>query len=349
MSQDLCTDPAYDRSNFNLSATEICVTTNLNVTDQSGGFGTRYVFDYKGESLVEARANSLGVSTYKYATTSKRETREFTILQITTVGNKVATSCKKVLVRQTNEPVFSYTYCSIAPPNNANVKIEITIPKHPFNTYDNYVLSSLPSTVANTSFSSSDLPKSFTFTTNLSNTLSSIQLITLSGNFISKPQVCTVTNFGNLIYSISNSLPTGYLPSNGVANVDRIELTSTDKLNLSFTGDYTEKVANQYTLYGYKNGNSANPTKPIVISSFKPGKVDILLPTSNEIYCFYAERTNHCGFSERSPELCTIPLLKLTAPPGATSIRLDYLQYPVNRMFGLTASGPQNQFNHILT
>ncbi len=318
----VCSDSKYEVGGFNLSSPEICVGSPLTVINQSSGTDIKYVFDYNGQNLETATAlasNNIAF-TYTLANTFPNQPfqKEITILQLGKKNGKTMAACKKVIVRSSNEPIMSWDVCGL------NL-LEIVIPTHPLNDYDTYDINFGPGFPPVT-ITKAELP----YKTNKTlPTPTPPRNISITGKYTIRPQTCP--NVKQIL--VSNIPATITRPYH--ANIDRLELITKSKAEITFIGSYSV-APTDYTLYGYLKGNHLISPKPIEIRNITENrKIEVAIPDPTKIYCFYAQRTKSCGVVEKSIEICTHPLVSVVSPPNATTTTLNWNPYDNTRMFGL--------------
>jgi gliding motility-associated-like protein len=317
---NLCTDPRYEAGGFTLSSPEICVGNVLSTINQTSGTDIRYLFDYKGENLTEASALARGNTSFTYTVLNNFPTqpfqKEFTVLQMGNRAGKTFVACKKVIVRTSNEPIMSWDVCGLK-------KFDLAIPTNPLNDYDSYVIDLGPGVPVQI-INKADLP--FKISTELPTIPRNVSI---TGRYTIKPLTCPnvkmiqVTNIAAFITRPYH------------ANIDRLELLTKSKVELTFTGSYVS-APNDYTLYGYLKGQHLISPKPIQINNIvESGKFEQTLPDPTKIYCFYVQRTRVCGTIEKSIEICTHPIVSISSPAGLTTTNVNWNLYPNNTMFGI--------------
>jgi gliding motility-associated-like protein len=323
---NLCTDPRYEPGGFTLSSPEICVGTALSTINQTTGTDIRYLFDYKGENITEASALAKGNTSYTYTVLnnfpSQPFQKEFTVLQMGNRAGKTFVACKKVIVRTSNEPIMSWDVCGLN-------RLDLAIPIHPLNDYDSYTID-LGIGIPVQTKTKADLPFK------ISQTLPVPSLprnISITGRYNIRPSTCPNVK----IIQVTNIA--AFITRPYHANIDRLELLTKSKVELTFTGSYVS-APNDYTLYGYIRGQHLISPKPIQINNIvEGGKYQIDLPDPTKQYCFYAQRSRACVTTfqaiEKSIEICTHPIVSISSPAGLTTTSVTWNPYPNNVMFGV--------------
>lgn len=259
----------------------VCLGEPVNVQDKSGGTDIRYVFSYNSQpasalpSLSEPGPN---------ASWPFIRAQTYTILQYGKKNGKDMYLCKKVVVREKSEPVFSYSGC------NDN-RVEIIIPNDPANNFDRYTIDwgdgNPPENV-----NPSDLPFKKYKDLNLPRT------INVSGVF-NTASTCLASTSKTIPF-LGGSSGARNDPNLGV--IRQLMLESADKAVLTIKGSYDP---DGYNLFMTPQGTPYDFTPHK--TGVQPGDVSISIPDTTQSYCFYIKRFNACG-SEESGEICTVIL-----------------------------------------
>lgn len=277
----------------------VCLGEVVKVQDRSGGTDIKYIFGYKGQA-----ANLLTPTrTTPDADWAFAAKGEYTILQYGKKGGKDMYLCKKVIVRENSEPIFSYLGC------NDN-RVEIIIPNDPANNFDRYTVDwgdgNPPENV-----NPSDLPFKKYKDLNLPRT------INVSGVF-NTASTCLASS--SKIIPLRAATPGGlydpYLPT-----IEKLVLENADEAVLTITGSHDP---DGYNLFMTPKGTPYDVAP--FSSSIKPGDVSITIPDTTQSYCFYIQRFNACGI-EQSAEICTVILSDVNRIDNNTQ-EIVWEQYP---------------------
>lgn len=261
-----------------------CSPLTIKLKDLSGGKDLHYDFYYDGRSdySLNKLENQDSINVYFTSNIPK-------VYKILQYGNKNGQQMLSCLNFTIYPPLnVSYTVC--------NDLVSIEIPKQliPDNSKIGYQFGQ----TAAYSFSNSDLPiSSNPLSTSLPIELKYYLLIN-SGN-----KLCE-----NKINIIKPSTTTGTVNNPYWARIKTIEMKESNKAILEFTGSFGK---DGYDLF-MNPKNSTFSTIPIK-SNIPPGKYEISLPDSVNSYCFYLSRKEICGGTERSADICTIPLEPILA------------------------------------
>ena len=291
--QGLCSDINFEKGDFELSSTSICLPNIIKLTDKSGAKNIKYVYDYQGEDMDEVLSKSISNDTYNYV--GLTNPKIFTVLQVGEKNNKISIACKNLTVRPNNSPVFSFTTCSVN-------SLEVNIPKLPLNDFDNYSIE-LGAGQAIINISKNDLPYG------IKKTLSLPRVIRVSGSYSDASKSCPST------------VPYQSVPTQALFSVrpfapliEKIELLTPLKVKINYTGPYPTDPDYQANLYFYEKNNWISPKE--LKTNIIPGAYEFALPDSSKSYCFFVDKKSNCGIvREESPEICTHPLKSVKFSP----------------------------------
>jgi hypothetical protein len=302
VAQNLCNDPAFEKGDFDLSSTSICLPNLLRLTDKSGSKNVKYMYNYKSEDIDEVLSKAISNDSYNFIGLTKPQV--FTVLQVGEKNNKISIACKNVTVRPSNTPVFSYTECGVN-------TLEVNIPVHPLNDFDTYSIE-LGAGQPIINISKSNLPFGTLKTLNLPRT------IRVSGFYTDATKSCP----NNVPYQ-SVSQPTLFSARPFAPIIEKLELVTPSKVSVKYSGPYPTAPDMQAKLFFYEKGNWISPRE--LQANMMPGEYQFALPDSTKSYCFYVDKKSICGIvREESPEICTHPLKSVTFTP----IRYDLLWEP---------------------
>jgi gliding motility-associated-like protein len=316
LAQGICDDPTYTKGDFDLSTASLCLPGSVTAADKSGGASIKYYFDYKSEPFTEASYLATASTSASYAGVSRPGV--YTVLQLGKKNGKTTVACKTLEVRPHNTPLFSYNICGVV----LNT-LDITIPKHPLNNFDRYQIDLGPGSFPIT-ISAADLPYS-------------------ASRFVGLPRSIKVEGFyNNPTQGCASTVPSIYIPpvdnGNGTyrpyaPNIDKVELLSPQKVQVSYSGPFTAPGTPALDLYMYPRGNWAG-VAPIQ-KNITPGEVYTFpIPDSTKSYCFYASRPSTCGvLNEQSAEICTLPLVSANFSVNPISYELLWNNYPPQLYF----------------
>lgn len=292
----------------------VCLGEPVNVQDRSGGTDIKYIFGYKSQpaSALPSISSEPGPN----ASWPFIRAETYTILQYGKKNGKDMYLCKKVVVRENSEPIFSYSGC------NDN-RVEIIIPNDPANNFDRYTVDwgdgNPPETV-----NPSDLPfKKY-------KDLALPRTINVNGVF-NTASTCLASSSKTIPFLGGTSGPRND-PNLGV--IGQLILESADKAVLTISGShdpdgYSLYMTPQGTPYGF------TPHK----TGVRPGDVSISIPDTTQSYCFFINRLNACG-SEESGEICTVILSDVNRIDNNTqeivweSYPTEMTQYPNEPIYG---------------
>lgn len=322
-SQDLCQQTSYTKGDFDLSSLTLCLPQILTVTNTSTAISVKYIFDYQGEDIDEARFLATNQASFDYSSRVKRP-ETITVLQIGDINGKTSIACKNLTVRPSNVPVYSYTTCT-------NNNLVVNLPQNPLNDFDEYEISINNSL---TTITQSQLPFEA-----IKNTTLPAQL-RVQGKYLDPAKGCqtpaAVENVSSYLASLGG-IDRPYHP-----NISKLRLDTPTKASFTFTGAYhaSNQTTDQYKLYVYPSGSLPNPSS-VTMVNILPGKYTSIISDSTKSYCFFVKReTNVCGLvPEQSAEICTIPLKKAAFVPYRYD--LEWVKYP-SLLFGLGSSGLSN-------
>ncbi|MFC3812339.1 gliding motility-associated C-terminal domain-containing protein [Lacihabitans lacunae] len=309
--QNLCDDTRYAKADFNISATTICTPDVVTLSNLTAGTGYSFVYDYKGEPWDYVYKKGTASLQNQYTTIDRPA--ELTILFMGVNANKEKmVGCRNIIVKPSTKPVFSYQVCS----NNA---VELVIPQHKLNDYDTYSIDFGPG-IAVKNITKADLPYTEKATYTLPRTLK------INGGYNNFSKNCPNADAGTQVKPVVYSLtgPGSYQEFN--ANMTKLEMTSPNRVKLTFDGPYVTNPTYEFKLFQYIKGNPAN-TATSLINNLIPGTYEIKNLDSTKAYCFYASRKDACSIgNERTAELCTHPLQPAIFSPIKNN--LFWTKYP---------------------
>lgn len=273
-----------------------CSPLTINLKNKSTGTDIRYDIYYDGKP-----ANKLDMTGNKDSTNlalfaNPNSIRVYTILQYGIKSGKPMYYCQSISVLP--QPKVTYTTC-----NNI---VNIDIPKQSLinNSKIEYKLGTNPPI----SFSETLLPKPKSPTNVAFPVILNYYYI---NNLGQKSCINTVT--------ITQPVPvSGIINNPHWAQIKKLEMIESSKASIQFTGSESTEG---YSVYMNKKNATFNNQE--VLKNAKPGTFNIDLPDSTNSYCFFVSREEECGGTERSADICTIPLDTIAYLPKDNILNWD--------------------------
>lgn len=281
-----------------------CSPFQIDLIDKSGGINIKYEFYYNGEDPSQLKKTGNGDRSNVYF--SSKDKKTYTILQYGEKNGKPMYACKNITVLPSNKPKFSYSICSS--------QLEIAIPKAPENDFDSYKInwgSGNPEQI----IQATQIPFSGSKPVNYPTQ------INVEGIYSSQTnQSCG--NSGNITVQKLDAInfPNGYAPPFD-PNIDEIISNSGTSISMKFKGS-EDQAGYNLNMRKLDGVYPSNPFRTNVV----PGNIDITLPDSGNVYCFYFTRVSGCGSFEESAEACILKLSDPKIEPG--NINLQWSSYP---------------------
>jgi gliding motility-associated-like protein len=271
-----------------------CAPLKIELKDNSGGTNIKYEFQYEGkpEASLNITGNTNTSTTYNLPKT-------YTILQYGKKGGKNMYKCLDINVLK---PVtISYSVC--------NDLLDIEIPKQtiPQNVKISYSIDgTILKSLKNTDLPLISMPRNVNFPAELKYFYTDNNGKEFCEKKINVTKPGTSNN-SNLFW----------------AKISKLEMIAPSKVNLTFSGS---NYVNGYGVFMSRK-NDIFSTLPIKIN-VTPGTYTYNLPDSTNSYCFYVSKENNCGGTDRSADLCTIPLDTINSILDSNSI--NWQIHPVN-------------------
>lgn len=298
--QNICEDSRYKQGGFELSSTDICHTETISIENTADVKNAVYYYNYTGQTYNELYGIGSAEETLDYSQLTKSDV--YTVVQVGEKDGEKTVACEEVKVRVADQPVFSYNLCFPNIPGQPSSKLEVFIPTHPINDYDEYEI-----TVNGKTVKTSRTNTSTSFDPNLNNTL---KIKGLGGKCNIKPEKIEV------IYNPRNGSRLDYFP-----NIDEIRILEDNTIRLDISGMYNEK----YEVFRKEGSLSGTATKIKVIDPSKPFIDDTIADSDSKVYCYYIKKEGNpsCGaYILESPEICTTPLKEIRS---AKNIKNDLI------------------------
>ena len=281
-----------------------CSPLQIDLVDNSGGINVKYEFYYNGQKTADLKKNGNDDLANVYFTSTN--TRTYTILQYGEKNGKPMYACKNVTVFPNNKPKFSYSICSSA--------LEIVIPQTPENNFDSYKInwgSGNPEVI----ILANQLPYSASKPVNYPSQIKVEGVYTTQSNVS-----CGATSTTTIQKLDPVNFPNGYNPPFD-PNIDEIVNKGAKQLTLKIKGS---EDGQGYNL-NMRKLTGVYPSK-VFMTNVIPGSLNITLPDSEQVYCFYLTRMSGCGSFEESSEVCN--LIQETPKINPGNVSLQWSTYP---------------------
>jgi gliding motility-associated-like protein len=281
-----------------------CSPLQIDLVDNSGGINVKYEFYYNDQKPADLKKNANDDLSHVYFTSTT--TRTYTILQYGEKNGKPMYACKNVTVFPNNKPKFSYSICSSA--------LEIVIPKTPENNFDSYKIN-WGSGNPEVTILANQLPYSASKAVNYPTQ------IKVEGVYSSQSNATCGASSSTSIQNLNPvNFPNGYNPPFD-PNIDEIVNKGGKQITLKMKGseDGQGYNLNMRELTGVYPSNA-------FMTKVLPGSINISLPDSQKVYCFYMTRMSGCGSFEESSEVCNVVQETPTINPG--NVSLQWSSYP---------------------
>ena len=286
------------------NVTSGCSPLQIGLIDNSGGINVKYEFYYNNQSPTDLKKNGNDDLSHVYFTSTN--TKTYTIIQYGEKNGKPMYACKNVTVFPNNKPKFSYSICSSA--------LEIVIPKTPENNFDSYKIN-WGSGNPEVTILANQLPYSASKAVNYPTQ------IKVEGVYSSQSNVTCGASSSTSIQNLNPvNFPNGYNPPFD-PNIDEIVHKEGKQLTLKMKGS---EDGQGYNL-NMRKLTGVYPSNPFM-TNVLPGTLNISLPDSYQVYCFYMTRMSGCGSFEESSEVCNVVQETPTINPG--NVSLQWSSYP---------------------
>ncbi|HLO44673.1 MAG TPA: gliding motility-associated C-terminal domain-containing protein [Leadbetterella sp.] len=281
-----------------------CSPLQIDLIDKSGGINVKYEFYYSAQSPADLKKNGNDDLSNVYFTSTT--TKTFTILQYGEKNGKPMYACKNVTVFPNNKPKFSYSICSSA--------LEIVIPRANENNFDSYKIN-WGSGNSEVTIMANQLPYSASKPVNYPTQ------IKVEGVYNTQSNVsCGATGTITIQKLDPVNFPNGYNPPFD-PNIDEIVNAGGKQLTLKIKGseDGQGYNLNMRKLTGVYPSNA-------FMTNVIPSNLNVTLPDSEQVYCFYLTRISGCGSFEESSEVCNLVQETPKINPG--NVSLQWSTYP---------------------